>query len=381
MASNHRPVKVAHIITSLEPHGAQGVLLRLLLNMQGPDFSFHVFSLTGHGELSKKLMDAGIPVTAVRLKGSFYIFYELLKLTRSIYTFQPDVVQTWMYHSDLLGGLIAKFLGIKKVFWNVRHSDVDCPGMSWLTKSVVRTCAILSGVLPQGIICNSRRSIAIHKKIGYREEKFLFIPNGFDLDLLKPRPDSGDALRSLLGLCKTAFLVGVVARYHPQKDHIGLVRAAGIVCKENPNIHFVLVGDGVDSGNIQLTSFIEQIKVRKNVHLLGFRRDILHLTAGFDVGLSASAYGEGFSNAVGEAMASGVPCLATDVGDSSWVIGDTGVLVPPSDRNALAMAILEMANLSKGELKNLGALARSRIETHFSLDLITSNYQRLYGND
>lgn len=375
---NQRPLRVAHIITSLDPHGAQGMLLRLAVSMEGARYSSHVFSLTGPGDVGDSLLDAGIPVTTVQLKGNIHIFSELLKLARSIHAFRPDIVQTWMYHADLIGGLIGKFLGIKNVFWNVRHSDVDEKEMRWLTKSIARVCAILSHVLPRAVICNSRRAIAIHEQIGYRKDGFLLIPNGFDVGVFKSYPDAGNALRSLLGLKEADFLVGVAARFHPQKDHHGLIQSAALVCAKASNVHFVLCGTGVDQYNLQLSSWIDEFGVRKNFHLLGFRPDVNRITAGFDVALLPSAYGEGFSNALGEAMASGIPCVTTDVGDSAWIVNDTGAVVPPSNPEVLAAAIMEMVTRPKEELHRLGTKARKRIETQFSLDAIVLLYQKAY---
>ena len=375
---NQRPLRVAHIITSLDQHGAQGMLLRLAVSMQGSRYSSHVFSLTGPGDVGDKLLAAGIPVTTVQLKGNIHFLLELFKLARSIHAFRPDIVQTWMYHADLIGGLIVSLLGINNIFWNVRHSDVNEKGIRLLTKIITRVCAVLSHVLPRAIICNSRRACTIHEKIGYRKDKFLLIPNGFDLGVFKSIPDAGSTLRSLLGLKETDFLVGIAARFHPQKDHHGLIKSAAIVCAKASNVHFVLCGNGIDQNNLQLSSWIDEFGLRNYFHLLGFRPDVNRITAGFDVALLPSAYGEGFSNALGEAMASGIPCVTTDVGDSAWIVNDTGAVVPPSNPEALAAAIMEMAMLPKEELQRLGSKARKRIETQFSLDAIVLLYQKAY---
>ena len=162
------------------------MLLRLAVRLQDFNCSAHVFSLSGPGVVGDKLVSAGIPVTSVQLKANIHFIPSLIKLAISIYRFQPDIIQTWMYHSDLFGGIISRLLGIKNIFWNVRHSEVDQIGMRLSTRIVVRICAFLSHFIPKAIVCNSRRSISLHSHLGYSNKKFVFIPNGFNVDSFKP---------------------------------------------------------------------------------------------------------------------------------------------------------------------------------------------------
>ncbi len=175
-----------------------------------------------------------------------------------------------------------------------------------------------------------------------------------------------------------SFVVGLVARYDPMKDHENFLRAAASVVKQRPGIHFVLVGQGVDKSNEELITEIRNHNISLNLHLLGTRHDIRNIMPALDMLVLSSAFGEGFPNVLGEAMAAGVPCIVTNVGDAPMIVAETGRVVPAKDAAALAAAIREVADMPVEERRRLGRAARRRIEECFSLPSVGRQYEGLY---
>jgi glycosyltransferase involved in cell wall biosynthesis len=256
-------------------------------------------------------------------------------------------------------------------------SRVDPLAFKRPTIAVARLCAWLSPWIPDRIVCCSETGRRNHAEFGYDQRKMIVIPNGFDTDELHPDEAARGSVRDELGVPHPSPLIGLVARFDAHKDHETFVRAAGLVRERFPEARYLLVGHGIDRQNAALARWIETAGIRDACHLLGVRDDVARLTAACDVAVSSS-FGEGFSNAIGEAMACGVPCAVTDVGDSSWIIGDTGRVVPPRKPEALADAICELLSLDAGARRRLGEAARRRVVESFELSSIVRRYEDLY---
>ena len=162
------------------------------------------------------------------------------------------------------------------------------------------------------------------------------------------------------------------------KDHANFLQAAAQLSNSYPDVQFLLAGHRVDKDNAPLMEWVRRLKLEDKTHFLGRRKDMHRVTAALDIASISSYYGEGFPNVVGEAMACGVPCAVTDVGDSSWVVGETGKVVPPKKPEALATAWKELLEIGLEERKKLGRAARERIEKNFNLPTIISQYENLY---
>jgi glycosyltransferase involved in cell wall biosynthesis len=304
----------------------------------------------------------------------------ILRLARRI---DPQLIQGWMYHGNLMASMAASGLPKTKsreqvpVLWNIRQTVYDLRNERWLTAKLIRLGAHFSA-RPAAIIYNSQTSAGQHETLGYRAGKRVIIPNGFDGQVLRPDDAARKAVRAELGVADDNILIGLVARYHPMKDHAGFLRAAAMVAQDHPQVRFALAGTGVSAKQPQLTEGLKQNGLQDRVTLLGERSDIPRLNNAFDISCSASAWGEGFSNAIGEAMACGVPCAVTDVGDSAYLVGDTGLVVPPRGPQALANAIVRLIDIGNAGRRQLGAKARKRIETEYSLRAIVQRYENLY---
>jgi len=219
---------------------------------------------------------------------------------------------------------------------------------------------------------------ALHAAVGYAADKIVFIPNGFDLEAFRPDPAARGAVRRELGIPDAAPLIGLVGRFDPQKDHAMFLQAAAHLGGLRPDANFLLCGDHVDWANPELAAEIALAGIRDRCYLLGRRSDMPRIQASLDIATSSSAYGKAFSNAIGEAIAAGIPCVVTDVGDSAAIVAPTGRVVPTRDPGALArtwQSLLELAPERRGAL---GAAARDRIGRHLSLAAIAARYAALY---
>lgn len=373
-----RRIKIVHIITGLNTGGAEMMLFKITTGLDKNQYDIKVVSLINVGAIGQKLINSGIDVVGLNMKPNTLIV-SFLKLLKQLKEFQPDVVQTWMYHADLLGGIAAKLAGVKVVIWNVRQS-LKYKENKLSTRMVIKICKALSFHLPEKIICCSQKATNDHIKIGYDSSKFVLIPNGFNTDEYHPDNNQRSALRNELGINNENILIGTVARYHPQKDYHTLLAAFNELMLNNINehhVHLIACGDGVSSNNLELQSLIPST-MNDFIHLMGKRNDVAKIMAGLDIFVLSSAFGEGFPNVVGEAMACGVPCIVTDVGDAAYIVGDTGTIIPPGDCKALKFAFNKYLNMSYNERKIIGNVARNRIIQKFSIQTIVSQYSYLY---
>jgi glycosyltransferase involved in cell wall biosynthesis len=371
-----RSTRIQHVITSLDTGGAQMMLLKLLSSGR-KDWQPDVVSLAGRGMIGTRLAALGIPVQALGMKRAVpnpFRALELMRLTRSN---SPQLIQGWMYHGNLmasLGGLAAP--GRSPVLWNIRHTVYALSQERWGTALVIRMGAALSRS-PAAIIYNSQTSAIQHEALGYSRANRIVIPNGFDCSLFGPDQDARSIVRQELGLGNDAVVIGLIARYHPMKNHEGFLRAASLVARNYPGIHFLLAGSGVTTEQPGLMKIIQQEGLDDRVTLLGERSDVARLNAALDIACSASM-AEGFSNAIGEAMASGVPCVVTDVGDNAFLIGSAGLAVPPGSSEALAGALAELVAAGPDRRRDVGEAARRRVEAEFSLPSVVRRYEDLY---
>jgi glycosyltransferase involved in cell wall biosynthesis len=370
--------RLLFISTGLRVGGAEISLLNILQHLDRDRFEPHVVSLTGPGEIGIRIRAIGVPV--IELDFGKRQLMSFVTLVRTIRSLRPNVVQTWMYHADLLGGLAARLAGVRHVSWGIHNSNL-APGASRSsTIAVAKVCAWLSHRLPQAIVSCSAVAADIHRALGYRADRFVLIGNGVDLDHFHPEPAQRIAVRAELGLPADTPLVIHVGRHHPQKNHPGLLRAVALVHRTCPAAHFVLVGNGVTAENKALSIDIAAAGVGPTVHCLGLREDTARLMSASDLLVLSSSSGEAYPLVLGEAMACGVPCVSTDVGDSGAIVGDCGRVVPPHDDEALAAAIVEVLCLPATQRDELGRRARGRALSNFDIREVTRRYQDLYSN-
>jgi glycosyltransferase involved in cell wall biosynthesis len=369
-------MKLLHVITGLGTGGAESMLLKLVWALRPPDVLSEVVSLSGGGPTGEKLLAAGVPVRELGMGRGRAGPGDVARLAMWTRAARPDVVQTWMYHADLVGGLAARLARVP-VVWGIRQGSLDPRFNRWSTLGTAALCASLSRILPARIVVCSKNASDAHGEFGYSRDRMVVIPNGFDLSYLRPDLQARQSMREELGFPDSVLLVGLAARFDPQKDHRTFLRAAGRVHARHPEARFVLCGDGIDSGNSTVRGWVEEVGLGNACQLLGRREDVPRFFAALDVAVSSSS-GEGFPNVVGEAMACGVPCVVTDVGDSAFLVGVTGLVVPPRDPEGLANAISVLLRDGAAGRRARGMAARERIEREFALPVVAARYRRLY---
>lgn len=368
-------MKVLHVITGLNDGGAEGVLTRLCLN--SGRVNHVVISLMDEGKYGPLLKAGDIPVHCINMKPGMPGPVRLLRLIRLIRQERPDLVQTWMYHADLLGGLAARLAGIKRVFWGIRMSSFEKRKSTTLTFWIARLCARLSNWLPEKIICCANKAADVHADLGYEPAKLVVIPNGYDLSRFKPDEAAGAAFRVELGLSDDDFVVGKVGRFDPQKDHANLLTALARVAEQKVNFHCVLIGNGLSADNKELTGQIQALRLEHKVLLVGPRNDIPAVMNGLDLHVLASR-SEGFPNVIAEAMACGTPCISTDVGDAREILGESDNCCPPEDPGALADLIVKLADEWRANPAAWNARQNAgiqRIAHQYSLDSMVQAYE------
>ncbi|WFE68797.1 glycosyltransferase [Thiomicrospira sp. R3] len=371
-------MKILHIITGLNNGGAEGVLYRLCKFDSAHQHI--VVSLMDEGKYGPLLQALGVEVHCLNMPAGRVKLAGLLTLFKLLRRLKPDVVQTWMYHADLIGGVIARLAGVRNVFWNIRHTTLE-PGKSKKSTIIIaKVCARLSGFVPKGIVCCAQESVKVHAELGYKRSKMTVIGNGYDLALFNPDDALKTEFRNELKVKPDDLLLGMVGRFDPQKDHMGLLEALSRVKKLNSSFKFALIGRDLNTHNRALSDAISQLDLVSNILLLNQRADIHAVMNGFDLFILSSR-SEAFPNVLAEAMACGTPCVTTDVGDAAVIVGQTGWVVPPKDPQALANAILQaidekQTNHQAWLLRKQSC--RERIVNNFSIEKMVFAYHRVW---
>lgn len=371
-------MKILHVITGLPMGGAEMMLFKVLSAMDLKKFPAEVVCLSANVELVKRIEALGVTVHVLGMQGGRPTPSGLKRLVKIIKHFKPNVVQTWLYHADLIGGLAAKFFSNSKIVWNIRSGDLVFRNNKWHTYLAAKVCAWISPWIPDMILTNSHNAHKNHAKAGYDDEKFRIIPNGFDTDVFKPSAIIKAKIKAKLGIPDSAMIVGTVGRFHYQKDFATFIKTAAILKEKYPELHFCMCGPKINHDNEQLMSWINKTQLGDHIHLLGIRHDINNILASYDIFISSSSCGEAFGNVIGEAMSCAVPCVVTDVGDSAIIVDDTGLTVSPHDPAGLAEAADSLLKLSTAQRDQVGSKARQRVIKEYSLSTIAKAYSDFY---
>ncbi|MEG4090567.1 glycosyltransferase [Microcoleus sp. Pol12B4] len=372
-------MKIVYTIVGLTTGGAEVMLYRILTRINRERFSPSVVCLMDRGTLGDRIEALGIPVYTIGMKpGAVPTPNVIGKVVNIIRQIKPDLIQGWMYHGNIAAQFAKVFGGLETpVFWSIHYSVYSLSAEKKMTQALIKLGAPISKFAKQ-VLYVSKISKKQHEALGYEAGNGYVIPNGIDTSLFTPSLEARLTVRQELGLPSTSFLIGSICRYHPMKDHANFIKAAALLLKNYPDTHFMMAGSEVDLANKTLNQLIEKLGIGDRIHLLGERSDMPRLMAALDIMTSASAYGEAFPLVLGEAMSSGVPCTVTDVGDSGWIVGNTGWVVPPKNPHTLAETWQEAIELGADGREKLGKAARSRIIECFSLESIVADYEKLY---
>lgn len=365
------------MVTGLTTGGAEKQLVRLISQLKRQNLTMAVLCLRPKGEVATEIAAMGVPVWSLDMQSLMQLPQALTKLRSWVKTFDPQILQGWMYHGNLAAYLAWRHFTRKaQLLWGVRQSLYDLKREKLVSRQVIRLSAWVSGAA-RAIIYNSRTAREQHEAFGFAARQGYVIDNGFDAQLFRPDGAARVSVRSELGLPAATPLIGLIARYHPMKAHEVFLAAAIQLAEQRKDVHFLLVGEKADRQNPLLLERLAHPSLAGRVHCLGRRNDIPRLTAALDIASSSSSWGEGFPNAVGEAMSCGVPVVATDVGDVRRIVEKAGIVVPRGDATALARAWARL--LDQAELRAaMGQRGRQRIIDAFSVEVMGERYLALY---
>jgi len=375
-------VRVLHITAGLGNGGAEGALYRLVIADQHAD-THVVVSFMDEGKYGPMLKARGIQVVTLEWPRGRVSVSGLMRLWHLLRTGNWDVVQTWMYHADLIGGVLARLAGIRRVFWGIRNSTLQRGKSKYSTIVINRINALLSHVVPAAVICCAEAAREVHVRQGYDSTRMVVVPNGFYPCQQASSHVDARRLREDWGVRDCDFVVGMIARYDPQKNHEGLLDSLAEVRRQGVSVRAVLAGLQIDEDNSELCSGIAKRDLTDRVLLLGQQSNVPLIMQALDLHVLSSTYGEAFPNVIAEAMICGTPCATTDVGDASIIVGDTGWVVGIGDSRGLAAAIVE-ASKQAGDTTAWTArrqAARTRIEQHFSIQSMVRGFRDNWSND
>jgi glycosyltransferase involved in cell wall biosynthesis len=368
-------LKIVHVINGLANGGAEHTLYKIC--KYDTKNKHIVISLTDKGKYF--LLLKKIKVKVYILNYNFFSIHKFFYLTKLLYDLKPNIVQSWLVHSDFVASFAARLIGIKNIIWNIRYSNLIYGKTKLTTIILLKFLAKLSFIIPKAIIIVSKNSKFFFTTIGYNSKIFEYIPNGYDLKLLKSDKSLKSSFKKKNKIKKNVPIIGNVGRLDPQKDHINLLKALSILKSKNISFLCILAGKNINNNNLNLTSLIKQFKVQDRVKLLGQNKNIPELMNGFDIYVQSSSYGEGFPNVVAEAMACGTTCVVTNVGDASFIVGSTGWVAPPNNAFILADKIKKAIDeLNAGKWNRRSRNSRLRIKNKFSIKKMINNYNNIW---
>ena len=366
--------RVVLLARSMDVGGAETQLVALAIRLQR-EFSVSVVTFYSGGVLEAPLRDAGVPVHTVNKQGRWDLVRFVARLRAKLIDLAPQVIHSYLGPPNLMAAILRP--RGSRLVWGIRASDMDLRHYDWTWSATFRAERLLSGV-PDRIVANSDAGRRHVIQAGFRQDRLIVIPNGIDVDRFRPDHPGSSALRAEWLAGTAGPLVGVVARLDPMKDHETFLRAAAQFAAVAPSARFVIVGTGSDSYCMSLKERARALGLVGQLVWAGQRRDIPSVLGALDIVSLSSAFGEGFPNVVGEAMACSRLCAVTDVGDAAIVVGECGAVVPRRDPDALAAAWRRLMDLSPAHRSELGALARARVVNQFSVDAMVARTSAMY---
>mgnify|MGYP000923243032 FL=1 len=363
-------IRIVHIITGLGSGGAENMLYKLIKYSDKSKYYHEVISLMDEGIIGKRIRDEGVKIHSLNVSKA-NIFKSILNARRICKDF--DIINTWLYHADMFGFVIAKLLLKKKLIWNIRHSNLDKNANKSRTLMIVKINLLLSKKL-DCITFNSNKALETHLTVGFKNKNTIVIPNGFELNKFSFNEENRNTLRKALNLDKNCKALITVGRWDVQKDYFTLFKALGEIKNTYTNFKMIMVGTNLDECNEDLCNLAIKYDLRDKLMLLGRRNDIPEILSAADCYISSSL-GESFSNSIGEAMACALPCIVTDVGDSKQIVGETNYVVNAKDFKGLAETIGKFLDKSESP-RNF--ISRDRIVENFDIKKIVKDYERNY---
>jgi glycosyltransferase involved in cell wall biosynthesis len=373
MPTGYTPI--LFLIRSLGYGGTDRQVIALATNLHQRGESVAVATFYSSDIWGSDLDAAGVRCYSLEKTGRWDFLF-LFRLVRLVRQSRPAIIYSLLGTANIIGLLCKLLLPNIRMVWSVRASNMDLQRYGWLDRLVYRVECALSRFADL-IIANSHAGLRAALEHGFPKEKSVVIANGIDTNRFTPDPRARETMRSVFGLAEYNIVIGLVGRLDPMKDHPTFLKAAALLA-ENREVRFLCVGDGPKPYQSRLGAMAKELGIDTQVIWLTAVQDMAAVYNAMDVMTSSSSFGEGFSNVIGEAMACGVPCVVTDVGDAQLIIGETGYVVPPEDPAALCLGWRRMLAMDPQAKSSFAKEARSRILRYYGLErLVTDTWDAL----
>lgn len=366
--------KIVFLVRSLDYGGSQRQVVTLVKSLSQDKFEVTVLCFYSGEPLEQDLKNSNVRVIGLDKRGRWDIFGFWSHLITQMRLLNPDLIHGYLGVPNILTIFLKPFFPSCRMIWGLRNSQMDLARYDWLRGLSFQIERFLSP-LADLIIVNSHVAIGDHVGKGFPANKMIVIPNGIDTERFKPDRAARLKFRGEWGIGADTLLIGLVARLDPMKDHQNFLKAAALLSRQRQDVRFICVGTGAEDYAKKLYRLADELGIDDMVIWTGAYANMPAVYNGLDIATSTSCYGEGFSNAIGEAMACAVPCVVTDVGDSAWIVGDSGVVVEPNNPEALAAGWLLCLSQERHEL---GGQARERILENFSVNRLVSASQQAF---
>ncbi|MEO5668341.1 MAG: glycosyltransferase [Bdellovibrionota bacterium] len=371
-------MKILHVITGLGGGGAERVLMRLADAQRRQGHDVIVLTLNSERALETEFRALGIPVEFLNVARGFW-GPSLFRFKKIVEEFCPEIIQSWMYHADLFCSVLLPLISHKApLVWNVRLSSLDPRTNKASTLAIRGLLATISRNAPKGIIYCAESALKVHEHFSYSNRNSVVIPNGLDVQVWKKSSEDKTLLKEKLGVPAEAPLVGIVGRYHIQKDIGTFVAAAAAIHAEVPAVNFVMIGKGLDDANAELRSMIFAHGLQDSIRLLGPRSGLPDIYSAMDLHMLSSA-DEGFPNVILESMACETPCVSTNVGDAPLMLEDAALISSVGDGAALAVHALKILRMPEQERATIGRHLREKVLERYSLETMLDRYMSFYS--
>jgi glycosyltransferase involved in cell wall biosynthesis len=366
------PPKISYIfilIRSLNIGGTERQIIELIKGLDNNRFDITIGLFYNEGALIEEIKSMPwIHVISLKKSGRWDIIRFVFRFIKLLKVLQPDILYSFLPDANIVGLIAGRLSGVKRVVWGVRASNMDVSRYDWLARMSLRLSAFLSR-FPDAIIANSFGGIKFHRNIGYNTNRMMIIQNGIDIDRFKPDHSAGLRVRDEWNIDDETIAIGLVGRLDPMKDHTTFLQAVKIFDQKEYSVRFVCIGDDKEPYKSEIHSLCRRLGLNSSLIWTGERYDMIAVYNSMDIVTSSSSFGEGFSNVIGEAMACGVPCVVTDVGDSARIVGKTGIIVPPKDPQALADGWRNMLKRLNDKSYSIKEMARARIVSHYNSEI------------
>jgi len=366
------------LIRSLNIGGTERQLIELVKGLDKNTYEITVGLFYDGGILREELTAMeGVKLLPLYKSGRWDLIRFCTRLITILSRSKPHILYSFLPDANLVGLISGRITRVKQIVWGVRASNMNVSRYDWLARMSLRLSAFLSR-FPDAIITNSFAGLRFHKDIGYKTERMKVIPNGIDTKLFKPDHLSGFRLRDEWGIDEEMITIGLVGRLDPMKDHATFLRAVKIFDQKECSVRFVCVGDGKEPYKSEIHFLCRRLGVNGSIIWAGERCDMTAVYNSMDIVTSSSSFGEGFPNVIGEAMACGVPCVVTDIGDSAIIVGETGIVVPPEDPQSLADGWRSMLKRLNDKSYSIKEMTRARIVFHYSSEIFVQKTSRKF---